>query len=149
MVVSISRAGNSTNQRGLCSSTGLRSISLVHAPEESFRTGVFDALEGTRDGCLLGEPICRRPILLGPAPPRRPSVRRPVPTRPWYRVPTIQGTETPSCSCPQAMLDRLFLLKTNSSSMWATKRILPMVLHFEFQTILNRNVNMKTLNPKP
>ena len=58
-------------QRGFCSSTDLHSISLVRAPEETFRTGVFDALEGTRDGCLLGEPICRRPVRCPRAPPAR------------------------------------------------------------------------------
>ena len=31
---------------------------------------MFDALEGTRVGCLLGEPIRRRPVLPGSAPPR-------------------------------------------------------------------------------
>ena len=41
-------------------------------------------LGGAKDGCLLGEPICRRPGLPGPAPPRRPAVRRPDPTCPWY-----------------------------------------------------------------
>ena len=87
-------------QRRLCSPTGLNSISLVRAPEElsgqlrpmpwrvrapegTFRTGVFDALVGARVGRFLGgEPICRRPVLPGPVPPRRPAVRRPVPTCP-------------------------------------------------------------------
>ena len=32
----------------------------------------------------LGEPTHRLPVLPGPAPPRRPAVRRPSPTRPWY-----------------------------------------------------------------
>ena len=36
------------------------------------------------DGCLLGEPTRRRPILLVPAPTRRPAVRRHIPTRLWY-----------------------------------------------------------------
>ena len=48
------------------------------------RKCVFDALEGTRDGCFLGEPIRRRPVLPGPAPPRCPAMRRPDPTGPWY-----------------------------------------------------------------
>ena len=60
------------------------SIRLHRVSEESFNIGVFDALEGTKDSCLLGEPIRRRPVLPGPAPPRRPAVRRPDPTRPWY-----------------------------------------------------------------
>ena len=59
-------------------------ISLVRAFEESFKTVVCDALASARVGCLLGEPIRRRPVLPGPAPPRRPAVRRPDPTRPWY-----------------------------------------------------------------
>ena len=42
-------------------------------------TCVFDALAVTKDGCLLGEPFCRRPAptgptLPGPAPPPRPSI---------------------------------------------------------------------------
>ena len=50
-------------------------------------TVVFDALEtleGKRDGCLLGEPTCRRPVLPGPALPRGLAVRRRTPTRLWY-----------------------------------------------------------------
>ena len=39
---------------------------------------------GTRDGSPLGGPIRRRPVLPSPAPPRRPAMRRPDPTRPWY-----------------------------------------------------------------
>ena len=47
------------------------------------RPGVFlDRLEGKRDGCLLGEPTRRRPVLPVPAPPRRGAVRRPVPDPP-------------------------------------------------------------------
>ena len=83
-VLLINRGSNSDPmrvQRGLCSSTGLHGISLVRAPEEMFRTGFFDALAGTGDGCPLGEPTCRRSVLPGPAPPRRPAVCRPVPTR--------------------------------------------------------------------
>ena len=69
-------------KRGFCS-TGLRRISLVRASEESFRTFVSDALEGTRDG-FLDEPIRRRPVLPDPARPRHPAVRRPHLTRPRY-----------------------------------------------------------------
>ena len=43
-----------------------------------------DAWERFRDGCLRGEPICRRLVLLGPIPPRCPAVRYPDPTLPWY-----------------------------------------------------------------
>ena len=35
----------------------------------------FDALEGTRDACLLGELFCRRPVLTSPAPPPRRALR--------------------------------------------------------------------------
>ena len=45
-----------------------------------YRTVVFDALEGTRDGCVLREQTHRRPILPGPAPPSRPALRRPTRT---------------------------------------------------------------------
>ena len=70
--------------RTLCSPTGLHRISFVRACEETFRTVVYDALEGKRDGRLLGEPTCRRPVLPRPVPPRRPAVRRPAPTCLWY-----------------------------------------------------------------
>ena len=81
--------------RTFCSSIGLHRISLVRASKETFRTGVFDALGGTRDGCLLGEPIRRRPVLPGPA---RPAMRRPDPTRPWYvRVLDSTGTSPNGC----------------------------------------------------
>ena len=43
-----------------------------------------DGRGDTRDGCLLGESIRRRPILPGCAPPRRPAVRRQEPTCPWF-----------------------------------------------------------------
>ena len=65
----------------LCSSIGLHRISLVRASGETFGTCVFDALQGTRDGCLLGEQFCRRPVLPGPAPPPRRA-----PPRPWPPV---------------------------------------------------------------
>ena len=45
---------------------------------------MFDALKGTRDGCLLGESIRRRPVLPGLASPRRIAVCSLDPTRPWY-----------------------------------------------------------------
>ena len=50
-------------------------------------TFVFDSLDilvTKKDGCLLGEPSRRNPVLPGPAPPRRPAGHRPAPTRPWY-----------------------------------------------------------------
>ena len=61
------------SKHGLCSPTGLHSMSLVRASEETFTTIVFDALEGARVGRLLGEPICRRP-----------GVHIPDPTHLWY-----------------------------------------------------------------
>ena len=70
--------------RSFRSSIGLQKISLVPAFEKTFKTGAYDALDGTRVGCYLAEPIRRRPVLPGPAPPRRPAVRRPNPKRPWY-----------------------------------------------------------------
>ena len=61
--------------RSLCSSIGLNGISLVRSSGESFRKCFFDALDGTRDICLLGEMFCRRPVLLCPAPPPRRAPR--------------------------------------------------------------------------
>ena len=55
--------------RSLFSSIGLNGISFVRASGETFRRRVFDALGGARDACLLGKLFCRRPVLLGPAPP--------------------------------------------------------------------------------
>ena len=52
----------------------------------SFRTCVYDALEGTRDGCI-GEPIHRRPVLHGMALPR-PAQRYAAPSRP---APSMSG----------------------------------------------------------
>ena len=60
------------------------SISLVRFVLLTRRSGVFYALEGTGNGCLLGESIRRRPVLPGSAPTRRPAVRRSDPTRPRY-----------------------------------------------------------------
>ena len=59
-------------------------ISFVRDPEETFKTIVFDALGDKRDGCVLGEPTHRHPILPDPAPPRRPILGSPEPLRPWY-----------------------------------------------------------------
>ena len=50
----------------LCFSIVFHKISLVRTSGDSFRTCVFDALEGARDGCLQGEPV-----LTSPAPPSR------------------------------------------------------------------------------
>ena len=54
-------------------------ISLVRASGEAFRTRVFDALEGGRDDCLLGELFCRHLVLRGPAPPPRRAPRPDLP----------------------------------------------------------------------
>ena len=103
---------------------GLNGISIVRASEGSFRTAVYDALGtlgGKGDGCLLGKPTRRRPVLPGPAPHRRPAVHHPAPTRPWnVRVlgSTSQGTRravderfvcgTQCALCPWMLLvDRL------------------------------------------
>ena len=59
----------------MCSPIGLTRVSLVRASGKTFRRRVFDALGGTRDACLLGELFCRRPVLLGPAPPPRRAPR--------------------------------------------------------------------------
>ena len=58
--------------RMLCSPNGLHGISLVRASEELFRTVVFDALGGARDGRVLCEQSRRRPILPGPPRPAAP-----------------------------------------------------------------------------
>ena len=82
------------------SSIGLHRISFVRASGGSFRTGLHDALESTRDGCLLGEPIRRRPSCS--AQPRRPSMRRPDSTRPCHvraLNPTIGFIKFPSIAC--------------------------------------------------
>ena len=64
--------------RGLCSPIGLHWVSFVRA--SGFRTVVYDAPEGKRDGCLLGEPSRRRPVLLRTAPLLRRAPTRPDPT---------------------------------------------------------------------
>ena len=59
-------------------SDGLPRISFVRASEELFTTVVFDALEGTRDGCALRKQTRRRSLLSGPPRPATP----PCPARP-------------------------------------------------------------------
>ena len=54
----------------LCSSIGLQKISFVRASDETFRTVVYDALGGKREGYFLGGPTRRRPVLPRPASPR-------------------------------------------------------------------------------
>ena len=60
---------------------GLNGISLVRASGGTFRRRVFDALEGMRDPCPLGEQFCWHPVLPDPA---LPSAGSPDPNRPWY-----------------------------------------------------------------
>ena len=60
----------------LRSSISFDSISFVRASEEMFRTIVLDAL-GTQDGCVLGEPTRRSPVLPNPGQPWCPPWQRP------------------------------------------------------------------------
>ena len=62
-------------------STGV--LSFVRASGKMFRIFGYDAEEGQRDGCFLGEQIRGRPVLPRPAVPRRPAMSRPAATRPW------------------------------------------------------------------
>ena len=57
----------------------LHRISFFRAYGETFRRCVRDALEGTRDACLLGGLFCRRPVLTDPAPPPRRALRPDLP----------------------------------------------------------------------
>ena len=72
-------------KRGFRCPIGLYKISFVRASEETVWTVAFDALEGTRDGCLLGEltgrtdPSASRPARPRPAPPPRRAPPRPDP----------------------------------------------------------------------
>ena len=61
-----------------CSSIDLPRIPYVDASEKSVRTVVHDvSRKGKRDGCLLGEPTRRRPVLPRPVSLRHVAVRRP------------------------------------------------------------------------
>ena len=51
--------------------TGLSRSLFIRASEESFKTGLFDALRGKRAGRLQGKPSCRRLFLPRPVPSRR------------------------------------------------------------------------------
>ena len=79
---------------GFCSCVGLNGISFVRASGARSRTIVHDALGGRRGGCFLGGPTRRRPVLPGPAPPRRPALRRSYLFRPWY-VQVSDSTSVP------------------------------------------------------
>ena len=63
---------------------GLHTNSFVRVCEETFRTVVFDALEGKRVGRLLGKSTCRRLVEARPVSPRILVLRRPASTRLWY-----------------------------------------------------------------
>ena len=75
----LSTADRPLVKRSLCSPISLNRVSLARASGEMFRRRVFDALEGTRDACLLGELFCRRPVLPDPASPPRHALPRPDP----------------------------------------------------------------------
>ena len=59
---------NRGSTAGFLPPIGLNGISLVRASGETFRRRVFDALEGTREACPLGEQFCWHPVLPDPAP---------------------------------------------------------------------------------
>ena len=54
---------------------GWHKMSLVRASGKTFKRFFHDALEGTRDACLLGGLFCLRPVLTDPAPPPRRALR--------------------------------------------------------------------------
>ena len=71
----LSTADKARVNRGFCFSIGLHRISFFRASEYvGGQTVVFDAPEGKRGGCFLGEPTRRRrPVLPGSAPRPRPA----------------------------------------------------------------------------
>ena len=85
----LSTGCRSVVNRSFGSSIVLHRISLVRASGETFRRRFFDALEGTRDACLLGELFCRRPALPGPTP-----------------LPRLAPRPDPPVVCPGFGLDR-------------------------------------------
>ena len=97
-------AGKPRENCWFCSFIGLHRLSVVRASRDTPRRVVFDRLKGTRDGCLLGEPTRRRPVLPVSAPPRHPAVRRPVPTRSWY-VRVLDSTGFQSSDSKPAISD--------------------------------------------
>ena len=71
--------------RGSSSPIGLNGILFVRACKiRPFKKVVHDTLAGQTVGWLLGHPTRRRPVLPGPAAPRRSAVRCADPNRPWY-----------------------------------------------------------------
>ena len=79
--------------RTFVSSIGLHRISLVRASEESFKTGLFDALARVTVVFWANRPIG---VLSCPSPPRRTAVRCPDSTRQWY----VQALDSTSCFGP-------------------------------------------------
>ena len=84
LVVPLINCRSTAGQCRFCTSIGLHRVSLFRASRGTPTRVVFDRLEGKKGSCHLGEPSRRHPVLPFPAPPRRPAVHRPVPTRPWY-----------------------------------------------------------------
>ena len=71
--------------RGSSSPIGLHRVSSVRASKGKPKRSFFPRLGGNGVFFVLGEQSRRRrPVLLVPARPRRPAVRRPVPSRPGY-----------------------------------------------------------------
>ena len=78
---------------------GLHKISLVCASGKTLRGRVFDALEGTRDPCPLGEKFCWHPVLSDAAPPPRRAPRPDLPVVcPGFGLDSIIFTNTGICS---------------------------------------------------
>ena len=70
--------------RAFCSSIGLHRIPLVRVFKELLKTVVVEYLETKRADYFLGEHTRPWSDPPRPASPRRPAVRRPDSTRPWY-----------------------------------------------------------------
>ena len=94
--------------RWLCSPIGLNRNSFVRASRDKPRSVFFDGLQGKREGCLLVEPTRWRPVLPVPAPPRRPAVRRPAPTRPRY----VRVSDSTNCKNAEFKYHALFFYST-------------------------------------
>ena len=69
---------------GFCSSVGFEYELDCSCFRRVVQDIFLDSLEGKREGCLRAGSTQRRPVLPSPAPPRRPAVRRPDPTGPWF-----------------------------------------------------------------
>ena len=100
-------------------------------------------LEGTRDGCLLGEPTRRRPVLPGPTPPRRPAACRPAPTRPWY----VRVLDSTSVRRMVYMGIRLLVLPKQHSGLLCSMPWRPWVARGEVVSWANRPVSVPSPAP--